>query len=186
MLAGQAIAHGWHDVAFVILLAHHCLLRTQEFCECRSGDFRPSSIGHKAILELPDTKSGKRAHKSERVTVTDRKLVAFGQALQSSLQPGDRFLSMRAPAFRKKFKQLLSELGMGDLYFQPYSLRRGGATEHFLAGNSLHRTCLRGRWTQMATARIYVNEALQDLGELQLPSNKQTRKALRTLEDFFA
>ena len=185
MLAGQSIKRGWYDMAFVILLAHHCLLRTQEFCECRSGDFKVSGLGHRAVLHLPDTKSGKRTHKEESVTVTDKKLVAFGQALQQSLQPGDRFLSMKASAFRKQFRVLLKDLEMDHLYIQPYSLRRGGATEHFLAGNSLHRTCLRGRWSSTATARIYMNEARQDPGDFQTPDTAKTRAAVQALLSFF-
>ena len=80
---------------------------------------------------------------------------------------------------------LLKDLEMDHLYIQPYSLRRGGATQHFLAGNSLHRTCLRGRWNNTSTARIYVNEALHDLGDFQTPDTAKTRAAVQALLAFF-
>eukprot|EP00971_Amphidinium_carterae_P095919 1898091-Amphidinium_carterae.1 len=41
----------------------------------------------------------------------------------------------------------------------PYSLRRGGATAHFVRHRSYDRVCHIGRWAQVATCRIYVNQA---------------------------
>ena len=185
MIAGQCLRHGWHDMSFVVLLAFHCLLRTQEFCECRCGDLQVSRLGNRGVLNLPDTKSGKRSHKTESVTVTDRRLLAFGQSLQVGKLPGDTFLGFKAATFRKRFRQVMVELEFDKLYLLPYSLRRGGATAHFRAGHSLHRTCLRGRWTSMSTARIYVNEALQDLGEFEVEVTKARSQAAQALEQFF-
>ena len=185
MIAGQCLRHGWYDMSFIVLLAFHCLLRTQEFCECKCGDLQVSRLGRRGILNLPDTKSGKRSHKTESVTVCDSRLLAFAQSLQAGKLPGDPFLSIKAPTFRKRFQAILAELDLDNLYILPYSLRRRGATAHFRAGNSLHRTCLRGRWTSTATARIYINEALQDAGELELEMTKARSKAAQALEDFF-
>ena len=45
MLAGQSVMRGWYDTAFVILLAHHCLLRTQEFCEVQERRLQSFKLG---------------------------------------------------------------------------------------------------------------------------------------------
>ena len=43
----------------------------------------------------------------------------------------------------------------------PYSLRRGGATSAFRFGVSFDQLLVRGRWSNQKTARIYLDEALQ-------------------------
>ena len=57
-------------------------------------------------------------------------------------------------------------------HFLPYSVRRGGATAHFVQDGSLDITCERGRWGNMKTARVYVNTALADKShQLQPPAH---------------
>ena len=52
-----------------------------------------------------------------------------------------------------------------DSGFKPYSLRRGGATSHFIACGSLDVVMLRGRWAQARTARVYITTAMLALSE---------------------
>ena len=65
----------------------------------------------------------------------------------------------RGPLFRREFRTLTAGFGVQGL-FQPYSLRRGGATWHFAAGKSLDATIVRGRWQSSKTARIYIEDAV--------------------------
>ena len=71
-IAGRAIAHEWYDMAFLFLLAFHCLLGTQEFAEARCADFEWSMCGTKGVLHLASSKSGKRNHVEEQVSVDGR------------------------------------------------------------------------------------------------------------------
>ena len=47
--------------------------------------------------------------------------------------------------------------------YKPYSIRRGGATSHFIACGSLDRVVVRGRWAQTKTARIYINSGMMSM-----------------------
>jgi hypothetical protein len=184
-IAGRAVARGWFDLAFILLLAYHCLLRTQEFSEARCGDFEWSACSNKGVLRLPDTKSGKRNHVEEQVSITDSKLSAFGRAVMRDLQPGDRVLSCSIKVMRQRLRQLLEDLRLQNLYILPYSFRRGGATAHFRAGNSMASTMARGRWSSAQTARIYVNEALQALEEVRSERQEKLLKSASKKLDRF-
>jgi hypothetical protein len=173
-IAGQALRHGWHDVAFCLLLAFHCLLRTVEFTGVRVGDFIWTMQGQRGVLQLCDTKSSKRTHVEESVTLEDHQLCAFGRALSQGKLPGDKLLECSPKVLRRKLRQLLDELGLGSLNIMPYSFRRGGATEHFRRFNSMAKTTARGRWSSQKTARIYVQEALAEK-ELQGTEREETR-----------
>jgi hypothetical protein len=186
-IAGRAVARGWFDLAFVLLLAFHCLLRTQEFSEARCGDFEWSACTDKGVLHLPNSKSGKRNHVEEQVSITDTKLGAFGKALMRDLQPGDKVLRCSIKVARQRIRTLCQDLDLEDLYILPYSFRRGGATAHFKKGNSMASTMARGRWSSANTARIYINEAMQACEEMRNERNERTlMRASRKLQEFLA
>ena len=44
-----------------------------------------------------------------------------------------------------------------------HCLRRGGATWHFKLYSSFDRTASHGRWSQVKTCRLYIDEAMSDL-----------------------
>ena len=60
-------------------------------------------------------------------------------------------------------------LGLAKLGYLPYSLRRGGAADFFRTTGSLERTAVRGRWTNVRTARFYLDEAARQLRETRIP-----------------
>ena len=51
--------------------------------------------------------------------------------------------------------------------FKPYSLRRGGATEHFKQWANMSLTMEIGRWKDVRTARAYINGSLMELTSSQ-------------------
>ena len=63
------------------------------------------------------------------------------------------------------FKRLCTDTRLLALSWRPYSLRRGGATAHFLEHGSLDKTAVRGRWPSTKTARIYINEAVSTFAD---------------------
>ena len=50
--------------------------------------------------------------------------------------------------------------------YQVYSIRRGRATADFHSHGLLDSTAVRGRWADVKTCRIYVNESLALLASL--------------------
>ena len=81
------------------------------------------------------------------------------------LLPGDRLIQVLAADFRKSFATALDCLDL-ELLFQPYSIRRGGATHHFPLQGNTAKVMEKGRWIESRTARIYVNTALGDMSQL--------------------
>ena len=77
------------------------------------------------------------------------------------------------------FSRCLEAVGLAELSFRPYSLRRGGATRWFSKHGSLDRVIVLGRWQAQRTARIYINEGLGVLAEMAVP--KATLKAFLTI-----
>ena len=73
-------------------------------------------------------------------------------------------------AFYKSFHEGLAWLQVTSSGFQPYSVRRGGATAFFRKTRSMEATLDRGRWSSARVARIYVNDGLAKDVELQLPA----------------
>ena len=115
------------------------------------------------------------------------KVASFGAALTKMLQPSDCVLRCSVKLLRKRLRIILKELGLQDLCILLYSFRRGGATVHFREGGNMAATVARGRWGSSQTARIYINEALQDAEELRTSAeDRRLLKAAAELEAFFA
>ena len=69
--------------------------------------------------------------------------------------------------FYSLFEAGLKWLGLGDVGFKPYSIRRGGATAYFRATRNMEATLDRGRWSSARVARIYLNDGLAREVELR-------------------
>ena len=76
--------------------------------------------------------------------------------------------------FRDFFKTCLHELGLDNLGMQPYSIRRGGATHDYQLYSDAQRTVLRGRWSDVRTARIYVTDGAATIASMQITPASQT------------
>ena len=64
---------------------------------------------------------------------------------------------------------MLAGLGIADVGYKPYSLRRGGASFDYRQHGVVSRTTLRGRWNSAKTARIYITDAMAVLAAVKLP-----------------
>ena len=69
-------------------------------------------------------------------------------------------------------------MGVEECGFQPYSLRRGGATAYFRATRNMEAALDRGRWSSARVARIYLNDGLAR--EVELRFSQELRDRLRT------
>ena len=59
---------------------------------------------------MASSKSGKRNHAEEQVSIDDRKLAALGAALTKMLPPGDRVLRCSVKLLQKRLRSILKEL----------------------------------------------------------------------------
>ena len=167
-LAGMALRDKLPDMAVLLCLGFHCLLRTGELLGLTAGDCDVDLPGLQAVLNLGLSKSGSRQGAKESVTVDDPVVVRLLAVLLLNKKPGDRLLSVSQATFRKKFADYIKELGLDDYDFKPYSLRRGGATAHFRHFGQLSRTVVRGRWASAKSARIYINDGLATLAKFKI------------------
>ena len=134
----------------------------------------PTEKGHRSVLlSLGLTKGGKRTGAAESVVLAH-------DAVVRPLQPWMSLASLSTPltptpgVWRSWFNQGMESLGITSYGFRPYSLRRGGATWWFGKHHSLDRILLQGRWQGAKTARIYLNEGLSVLAQLQIgPKDKR-------------
>lgn len=161
------------ELACVLMLAFHCLLRTGEALAVTADDLMlgPTS----GICRLQGTKSGKRNAANEVISVTSLAVLDILRALQdirTTLNIRTAPLWSQSPAaFRQAFKKLLCRFGLEAQGFRPYSLRRGGATDLFQRTGSMELSLLRGRWESSRVARIYIADGLSYLPSLRLSAH---------------
>ena len=74
-----------------------------------------------------------------------------------------------AAKWRAMFSRCLEAVGLAELSFRAYSLRRGGATRWFSKHGSLDRVVVQGRWQAQRTARMYINAGLAVIAEMAIP-----------------
>ena len=168
-MVGQAIMR--HDSCFALslLLGFYGMMRTGELLSLMSRHVEVSSDDGPAVISLGMTKGGQRQGASESITVTVYDVVRRLRAWKST--PSVK-LTESAKAWRAKFAESISALGLDEFQFRPYSLRRGGATFWFSKHGSLDRLLIHGRWQAPKTARIYINNGLATLAEMKIPTNK--------------
>ena len=164
-MAGLCVRLGWCRPAAALLLGFDCLLRPGELYQLRVKDI--TWAGGKATLTLRHTKTGQRKGAEEMIFCESDLATRWLRLACLRLQPSDTLLDRSPTEFRALFFNLLDYLGIqGNLSM--YSLRRGGATWHFMTVRSMEATLLRGRWQSSSTARIYLQDAAATLVDLQL------------------
>lgn len=167
-MCGWAIFHQHLSFAISLMVGFYGMLRTGEILALRKSHFTLDSNGRKAVVSLGLTKGGKRAGASESV-VLGHDLTVMGLKSWMSSVSATTPLTPGAPQWRGLFNQALAALSLTQFQFRPYSLRRGGATWWFSRHQSLDKILIQGRWQAPKTARIYINEGLSVLAEMQLP-----------------
>ena len=175
-LAGRALINHDLRLCVTLLLGFHAMLRTGELLAVRAQHFVHSQHGSTVHLSLPVTKSGQRLQNvPEAVVLDDPLLLAYLRVLLPRLEPGELVYPSSSATFRAAFRQLCLHARLPALTptWRPYSLRRGGATAHFMQLGSLDRTAVRGRWLSTKTARIYINEAVAALAAIHATPAQQ-------------
>ena len=159
--------------SLAILLAFHCLLRTWEILNIRWKDIRcQNKLG---IFTLPSTKSGTRFNIIESVPITHAFLLSIVAKGIKKHRKDDLLVCCSAAQFRVVFKKAVAAAKLPGVSWTPYSIRRGGATQHFREFGSMDATCVRGRWADVRTCRIDVNDASAAASEMKLTAAQQKR-----------
>ena len=156
-------------------LAFHCMLRTSEFLAITSRHILIHPRQQALSVVLPGSKTS--MGNPQVLQVEDPHLVAMASQCLPS-RKSDALLYPQGPAaFRAKFQSLLSVLHFPPHSYQPYSLRRGGATWFYQASLSLDLTLTRGRWACQKTCRQYIDSGTMQLAHLQWTAKQS--KAVR-------
>jgi len=168
------------DIAVLVVIAFLGFLRTTEFCRLTVGQLVFNSSLSKMQILFPNSKSAQRTGNVEMVHINRPALVKYCHILTRGKAASERLVPSSAAHFRRVFAVAVSTAGLNAQRFKPYSLRRGGATFHFRKFKSLDRTMEVGRWSELKTARVYINTALLELTSMtkfELPSLKVAASA---------
>ena len=166
-LCGWAVLKQHYAFAVSLLLGFYGMLRTGELLEVRRKDLLGDPGGRRIVLSLGLTKGGKRTGAAESIVLGHESLTRpLNQWMK--LSSGMQKLSYSPAKWRGLFQEALTSLNLQSFEFRPYSLRRGGATWWFGKHQSLDAILIQGRWQAAKTARLYINEGLAILAELQL------------------
>ena len=95
--------------------------------------------------------------------------------LHTARSPAEPLLRAGPAHFRRWFDRIMAGFDLARVGFRPYSLRRGGATYHFLRHGSSERTMLMGRWETLRAAKQYILEGQAAAAELALPVHVRQR-----------
>ena len=165
-MVGHALFHNECLFALSLMLGFYGMLRTGELTGLLQSQVEPGDGSGPAVISLGFTKSGKRHGAAESITVhvveVVRRLVQWKHSKVKQLTPSPS-------AWRKLFSGTLCALGLETFGFRPYSLRRGGATFWFSKHGSMDRLMVQGRWSAPRTAKIYINEGVAILAQLNIP-----------------
>ena len=183
-LAGSLIQAGELSMAVAIVTGFHCFLRTAELLGATSGDVTWSARG-RGCISLPLTKSSQRTGAPEFVTVEDAVVAKLLQHFLQGCARTSPIFRGSVVDFRRLCKSHLARLGLSDQLYQPYSLRRGGATQHFIDFGHLASTQHRGRWGSYKACRVYVVEGRRELQGAALDDSRALLHVFaQVLKDF--
>ena len=179
-MAGWALFHEWTSFALSLLIGFYSMLRTGEILGLTSSHMQCGDGQLQALISLGFTKGGKRHGAAESVVLGYEPIVRFLKAWKSCATPATA-LTPSPAKWRALFNSCLEGLGISDLGFRPYSLRRGGATHWFQKHQNLDRILLQGRWHTQKSARIYLNEGLAVLAQMKVPRSDLRLKPFLTV-----
>ena len=167
-------------MAFLLALGFHAFLRTGEILKLSGRDVTMGT--RTGVVVVRRSKSGLRFNMDESVALYDAHLCRLWDLclLQRRIEPTELLWPQSGSAFRDRFHGALAALGVGSMGFQPYSIRRGGATHSFATTLALDRVILRGRWRSWTVARIYLEDGQATMSSIQLSDSTKALLATFT------
>ena len=135
-----------------------------------------------AVLLISSPKN--RAHMGETqfIAIESKAVIRWLEWWIQGRKPHELVFPRYADAARC-FKNVASELGLGDLKFTLGSLRTGGATAHFRQFRNLAALQYLGRWANPGTLAFYLQETMAEHLTIQIPNT--VRDHLAALARYF-
>jgi hypothetical protein len=148
------------QMGLAVALCFGLLLRTGELFQIRAHWCHFSAGSRECVVRFYHSKGLQLGNKKTEEVVLREKvtLKVLAQLCENKL-PGEPLVDFTAAQFRKYFGQAIKHLGLLGKY-QPYSLRRGGATEYFRRSGRFDLCMELGRWQNLKTCRMYVQDAM--------------------------
>ena len=144
------------------------MLRAGELVVVGPSHFSFNRAKTVAILTLGTTKTSGRKRCPEEVIFREEEVVRLISLACSANWQAGPFFQGNGKSFKAALVWLGGLVGFHHHRFTGHSLRRGGATWHFLTFSSLDATAVRGRWKHVRTARIYIAGAAAELASWRL------------------
>jgi hypothetical protein len=167
--AGLAWKQGDVGEGLAMLIGYQGLLRTGEITKLKKRDWTWIPRRKLALLLLGDTKGGKRRGEQETICIDDPVLCRLVNEYLSRCRDHEPICGRSGPSFRSWFRRLVHSTAFGrQVAYKPYSIRRGAATDFFQRTRNLDALAARGRWANVQTARIYVEEAGAEAAEIAI------------------
>lgn len=157
-IATQLAAWGRFSMAVGTLLAFASLLRIGELCALLVEDVLDGGADDPRVDIR--ARSGLRLRKTKTADnlfaeLHNGDVLRLLRVLMQHKRPSDRLFDFTAGNFRVWFKKAVVALRL-DTRYVPHSLRHGGATALYMAGESVETILHRGRWATTKSARYYV------------------------------
>lgn len=180
-----AIAWGWDRVAGGIALMWGGLLRAGEFlAPYRSQLILPRDVQNTvsfAFLSIqePKTRLTAARHQVSKLDIPD--LLQVADMAFGNLQPGCKLWPLSGQTLRARFRQILQALELPvvkTLSMKPLdlgSLRSGGTTWLITTTEQSDLVLRRGRWLNLKTMSIYLQESMAVLYLQRVPTAAKKR-----------
>lgn len=153
-----------YDLALLLLLSYVFFLRTTEFLTLPIENIVVDSRSNQIVVTLEKTKTSKQFQQS--LVLRHRGLVNIVAKALTRLPRKGPIWRFPPRVFRESFTLLVNHFHLQEHAFSLYSLRRGGATHTYACSRDLHYVALQGRWRDLRTARIYLDDARATLVKL--------------------
>lgn len=177
---------GYIEAAIATLLAWDCYLRVSEYCDLQvrhvveyddTRNLLPAAAqtnsrwrtGARTVIALPDTKTGLHQSVPVQNAQIDDLLTAYLR--HHNKPPTSKVFPFSSAQYTIILHQATHALGIQHVHFTPHSLRRGGATGHFLekGESALEEIMFRGRWLSYKSLRTYIQMAPSIMAHHSVP-----------------
>ena len=139
------------------------------------GQLNLLSTGVLHVL-FPDSKGAKYTGAPESVQVQDRLLISILFKWSAGRKSHESVFGFSYSRFAQLLKFYARFFDVASPRLTPHGLRRGGATWFFRLHGNYDRLAAHGRWSQVKSARQYVDEAMSDRAWCEL-SERGARRA---------
>ena len=167
---------GYPEAALMTCVAYTIFLRTMEFVGMTASQVAVHPKLQLVHIQLPLSKGAARSRGVEGVLLEEPLLVRGLALLVQRKSPGDSLIGLNAAQYRVLFDKAVEAVSLSP-DFKPYSLRRGGASHHFRRFGNISLTMEIGRWSDLRTAKTYVNTALLEFTSMEKLNSSEVDRA---------